>query len=241
MHKFHDGSVLKIISSKELITIPVWKGNRIIDLDHVKTIHDAITDIQFLDSGYRIIHIEEENTFGKTSMQSYLIDGQHRAHILREHYKTTLCEPEFDVVVIEKTVTSETEAIEFFNQINNVKPQQWKSEPAILIQPYIKELEKCFNTKIKLIRPGNTCRPYLSIDKVRDILLKYSDNLSQSPSKITEFGKLIISINEKLLQEAPIKILENTKDTKLYEKAMNMKFMLAIEPKLTWLINILTI
>jgi hypothetical protein len=239
LHKFNDDSILKVITARELIHIPIWKGNRIIDLAHVKVIKDAILDIKSLDSGYRIINLEELNTSGKPIVQRYLIDGQHRAHILREHFHTNLCEPDFNIVVVEKDVKSETEAIEFFNQINNVKPQQWNIEPAILVQPYLKEFEKRFNTKTKMVRSGNTYRPYLSIDKIREILISKSSFLSQNPLKIKAFGDKLIEINKKLLDDAPIEIVINTKESKFYQRAMDIKFMLAVDPSFKWLCTLL--
>jgi len=232
LYRLHDGSQIKKMSAKVLIDIPIWKGNRIIDLNHVAEISSKIADVKRLDYGYRIINVEEENTSGKFVTQKYLIDGQHRAHILREHFRTTLCEPDFDVIVLENNVNSETEAIEFFNQINNVKAQQWKTEPALLIQPYIKEFEKRFP---KMVRPGNTCRPYLSVDKIREILLKFTHRLPQTDKKVAEFGEQLVQINRKMLEDAPLSITMDKKNGKYYERAASIKFMLAVDPGLSWL------
>ena len=38
IHTLHDGTSIKIISSHDLIKIPVWQGNRIIDHNHVENI-----------------------------------------------------------------------------------------------------------------------------------------------------------------------------------------------------------
>ena len=120
LHTFHDGSVLRTMSAKELVRVPIWNGQRTLDKAHAARIRDAVgAAVDRLDSGYRIVYYNEPNTGGKMVRQSYLIDGQHRAEVLREHFLSSLCEPDFTVVVTEKEVESETDAIEFFNAINN--------------------------------------------------------------------------------------------------------------------------
>lgn len=36
LHTFHDGSSLAIITAQELIAVPVWKGNRTLDMAHAE-------------------------------------------------------------------------------------------------------------------------------------------------------------------------------------------------------------
>jgi hypothetical protein len=38
LHTFSDGSILQKVKAKELVGIPVWRGNRFIDLSHAKKI-----------------------------------------------------------------------------------------------------------------------------------------------------------------------------------------------------------
>jgi hypothetical protein len=48
------------MSARALIRIPIWKGNRIIDLEHVKNIKDSVDYRAYLlDSGYRTIQYDE--------------------------------------------------------------------------------------------------------------------------------------------------------------------------------------
>jgi hypothetical protein len=238
MHRFHDGSVLRTISAKELIAIPVWKGNRILDTDHASTIQKKMANIRHLDSGYKIIKYMEADASGVTRLQSYLIDGQHRAHVLREHFLSTLCEADFTVVATEKSVSSESEAIEYFNVINNVKPQRWAHDPKILVNQYIMELERRFNPKAKkdfVIRQGATKRPYLSVDRLREVLLENVKSLGQDSAAIQEFGRRAVEKNAELLTGAPMLILANTKDSPFYERAAKEKFMLAVDIRLRWI------
>lgn len=241
MYTFHDGSTLQQMSAKELIKIPVWKGNRTLDKEHANKIRDAVGhNVSRLDSGYRIIKYDEPDTSGNPVKQSYLIDGQHRAHVLKEYFLNSLCEPDFPIIVTEKTVESETDAVDFFNAINNVKPQRWRTDPAIIINNYIVELENRFNTKnIKFIRQGATVRPYLSVDKLRESLKVFSAQLGQEPAVIKAFCQRVVEKNKLLLGQAPILIISNNKEAKYYERALEAGFMLAVDTKMRWLTELI--
>ena len=235
LHKFHDGSVLRTMTAMELVKVPVWNGNRTLDKAHAERIRMAVgADVNKLDSGYRIVHYMEPDTSGQLVKQSYLIDGQHRAAVLKDHFLNGLCEPDFPVVVTEKDVASETEAIEFFNAINNVKPQQWRTDPAILVNKYIVEMERRFNTKkAKMIRPGATRRPYLSVDKLRDALKLIADELGQEKASIEAFCDRVVEKNKALISS--VESLKDTKNAKYYGEAEKVGFMLAVDPKMGWI------
>jgi len=236
LHTFHDGSVLRTMSAKELVKVPIWNGQRTLDKAHAARIRDAVgAAVDRLDSGYRIVFYKEPDTSGRMVRQSYLIDGQHRAEVLREHFLSSLCEPDFTVVVTEKEVESETDAIEFFNAINNVKPQQWRTDPAILVNKYVVEMEKRFNTRgNKFIRTASTVRPYLGADKLREALKAVVASLGQEKASIESFAMRAWEKNKELLDNASVLVLANTKDSKYYEKAASVGFMLAVDPKLPW-------
>jgi hypothetical protein len=234
MHTFHNGSVLRVCTAKELVKIPIWNGNRTLDKEHANRIRDAVgSAVTQLDSGYHIITYNEPDTTGTPVRQSYIIDGQHRAHVLREHFLSGMCEPDFPVVVTEKSVESEADAIEYFNAINNVKPQRWRTDPAILANQYIAELERTFNGKTKFIRP-NTVRPYLSVEKLRDVLKENITNLAQEPAAIRAFCQRVLAKNQQMLAQSDMLLLSGHKDSRYYERASEVKFMLAVDPKLPW-------
>ena len=122
LYKLNDGSSMKLISAKELINVEVWKGNRVIDLKHVAKIQTKIgTDfekLKKLDNGYRIVSIEAKDATGEYVLEYYVVDGQHRLKVLQEFYKSNLFADDFKIVVIEKRVKSETDIINYFNEIN---------------------------------------------------------------------------------------------------------------------------
>jgi hypothetical protein len=241
LHTYNDGSKLITMSAKDLINIPVWKGNRILDVDHMKNIKkDVGQDVRLLDSNYSVVTYDEVTASGETVPQTYLIDGQHRAHIIRDYYKEMLCEPDFTVTVRQKVVESEGDAVEYFNALNNVKRQFWNSDPNLIANMYILALEKIFNTdkKCPMIRP-NAHRPYLSSDKLREVLLKHSGFFKNSTAEIAKFIAAAKRRNTQIIKELEISSALPNKNITLIERSMAVGFGLAWDTKLGWIGDIL--
>ena len=241
LHTYNNGAVLRLMSAKELITIPIWKGNRILDQEHANTIKKGIhtKNINCLDSGYSIIKYNELTADNRQITVSYLIDGQHRASVIRDFYNDTVCEPDFQVTVTERTVESESDAIEQFNMINNVKRQYWKTDINLIINKYIQLLEKQFNVKGKtlLFRQGATNRPYLSSDKVRETLMKVRYSLKQSDDHIVEFVRKCVKKNIDLINQFQLELtgISTVKDRNLKERAVSVEFALAYDINIQWI------
>lgn len=241
LHTFHDGSTLCIMSVKELLTLPIWKGNRILDKEHVAKLKSAIRqNIQRLDSGYRIVKYNEVSTDNEWVEQSYIIDGQHRISVIRDYFSTAVCPPDFNVAVVERKVASELEAIQYFNELNTVKPQCWNTDPNLIINLYISALEKKFNTKKRqLIRKGVAHRPYLSSDKLRDKLEKIP-TLKFDTETINRFIERVSNHNTLLKTQYQVGMaLGKSQDEKFVQKADSMEFYLALDQKLKWVEELL--
>ena len=216
MHTLHDGSkVLKIPVSK-LLAIPVWQGNRIINHVHVETIARSIKmDIRNLDFGYRTVRFLETDANGKEVDTRMIVDGQHRQEVLKQYFNNpfaNLTNPvgDFDVIVIEKDVNSELEIIEYFNTINAVNPIVW-SDKNLVVNAYLAELEYAFNSvKLSLIRKGVTRRPFLSADKLRQVLIANEKKLYTRTSEIKNFVRRVQEWNRAQLAGADIKLLGMT-------------------------------
>ena len=243
LYKYNDGSIIKLMSAKELISIPVWKGNRILDKEHASKIKEAIgNDINRLDSGYTIIKYNEETSDGRLVLSSYLIDGQHRAHVVRDYYNSTICEPDFQLTITEKFVESESDAIEYFNSINNTKPQHWKTDPNLLINNYIRALETHFNKgkKIKFIRSDATKRPYLSVTSLRDAFNNNIDHLKYTQNDVQKFIQRVDNFNKNTIERLRIELLEsNVRDEKMKERIIDLEFSLAYDTKIKWVNELL--
>lgn len=235
LHTFSDNSILTKISVQKLIGIPVWRGNRYIDINHAiqikKDIGDAITKLDT--TIFRIIKYKDNSI-----EQHYLIDGQHRQYVLKKYFEENLCANTFDVLVIEKEVEEESDAIEYFNTLNNVKPQ-FETDPKILANKYIIALEKWFNKDKKniLIRPEGktTRRPFLSSDKLRLVLEDNSILLKQSKEYIQRFIEKVDTWNKNKVCELEIHhALHNTNNKFIIDASLEKRFVLAFDPKLPW-------
>ena len=239
LHIYSDGSKLFKMSASALMRIPIWKGNRIIDLDHVKNIKESIDyKAYLLDSGYKTVQYDEMDENNKPFKKTYLIDGQHRISVVADYFENVENSKDFFVTVTEIRIDSEVEAIEYFNRINNVKPIQFKEDPNLIINKYIQRLLASYPVKSKLFRNGATKRPYLSVDKFRDALLKRVDNLKKI--SIEKFIKECKTTNTKIIQELEIRSLnENEKELKIILKILELDFGLAWDDKFKWLDTIL--
>ena len=242
LHTLNDGSVLKLISAKEFVAIPIWNGNRIIDQAHVDTIKASVKDnIKSLDFGFRIVTDVVIDPNGLLVKESKIIDGQHRHRVLRDYFLENYFHEDFQIVVLEKELTSESEKITYFKQLNTQLPIAWKSDPAMVTNEYIKALEAKFNTKKEsMIRDKSTKRPYLSVEKVREVFLdifKKNGVASESPDHINLFVDRVVALNERLMQGADMAILQGGKKETMdiIQKASAKKFMLAVDPKLKWI------
>jgi len=163
-----DGSIWKQIPASRLAAIDIWKGNRILDENHVLRISQSLESITDLSANpYRIAVIEDE---GQT--YRYVIDGQHRARLLKTYFKDPDAK-DFDIVVIEKQFDDEADVINYFKIINTTKSIQWREDPILAANKYIEPFLREFNKDPKkpVIRPGKVNRPYLSIDRLREVLV----------------------------------------------------------------------
>ena len=235
LYTYSDGSKLYKMSALTLCRIPIWKGNRIIDLEHVKNIQESInSNVGLLDSGYKTIQYDEVDESDKPIKKTYLIDGQHRISVVSNYFENIKDAKDFEITVTEIRVDSELEAIQYFNKINNVKPIQFKEDPNLIVNKYLLRLIASFPVKSKLFRNGATKRPYLSVDKFRETLIKKVDNLKKI--SIEKFIKECKTANMQIIQELEIRSLnEKEKEIKIIKKILEIEFALAWDDKYKWL------
>ena len=236
LYTLHDGSQLLTMGAKDLVRIPIWKGNRILDMDHVKKIKDGVgKDIRKLEYCYTVAKIIEEDAAGKPIEARYIIDGQHRHRVISDYFQQTLCEPDFPVIVLEKQVSSERDIISKFNELNTQKPIDWKCDPVLLANDYIFHLCLAFNTKKEtFLRGSATKRPYLSTEALRNEFVACSHLMSDSAEEVAAFIQRVIAYNTREVAHAPMAILHATKlNAGILQKAAAHKFMLAVN--LSWI------
>ena len=211
-----DGSVWKQIPASRLASLDIWKGNRILDENHVLRISqtlEAVTDLSA--NPYRVAVLDDEGT-----VHRYVIDGQHRARLLRTYFKNPEAK-DFDVVVIEKQCDDEADIINYFKIINTTKSIQWREDPILSANKYIELLVKEFNSDPKkpVIRPGKVNRPYLSVDRLREVLI--SKHVVDWRSTPVDFVARCREINDQHLEELDSSILTN-------KRAIDLNFSLGL-------------
>jgi hypothetical protein len=214
---------------------------------HVENIRHAVGDkIEQLDSGYRVVRYKTTDAVGLPIWESAIVDGQHRAEVLREYYSNGphLCQPPFPVLIIEKDVDSELEVIAYFNAVNNTMPIKY-TDVNLIINAYIVELERTFNVKKgaanKVIRPKATHRPFLSTEKIRDLLLKHANRLNSDSAQINAFVDRVKGWNEKKIRSADIDMISasSVKDGDMIQRAASIGFMLGVDSSLPWIVELL--
>jgi len=162
-----DNSKWNIMLASELCQIPIWNGNRTIDENHITRIESDITSLKHLNlNPYRVAIIEEDG-----QEQKFIIDGQHRATILVRNLEKVKNE-DFNVMVLQKKYSNETEIINYFKIFNATKSIPWKEDPKLVANKYVELLIKEFNKKVQFIRAGRTAKPYLSSDRIREALIQ---------------------------------------------------------------------
>lgn len=191
LHTFSDGSVLRTMFARDLARLAIWQGNRVLNQEHKATIHAQLKDnLQALDmKPYHIVSYKKEREDGSTELVCEIVDGQHRVSILKDYFaeeqsqRTDLEQVfapfhpriplDFQVLVIEKCCSSESEIIEYFRILNTTKAIEWRDDPVLCANRYLDALCTKFNTAGKsLIRQGRTRHPYASVDIVRQEMMK---------------------------------------------------------------------
>ena len=211
-----DGSVWKQIPASRLSAIEIWKGNRILDETHVLRISESIISMADLSlNPFRVVSVHED---GET--MRYIIDGQHRVSILKKYFMNPTVE-DFYVVVIEKECKDESEIIDYFKIINTTKSIQWKEDPKLASNRYIESFVKEFNKDPKklCVRTGKTVRPFLSVDKLRDVLIQR--HVVDWKSTPAEFAQRCREINDKYLEDIDTSVHAN-------KRAKELKFGLGL-------------
>jgi hypothetical protein len=232
IHTFSDKSILRKMTAKDLVKIPIWKGNRILNEEHKREIMNSLKGgVKALDlKPYHIITypVEDDEDYGKVRYMSYVADGQHRLSIIQDAFLMNPHQENFELLVVEKECVSENDAIEYFKILNTTLAIKWQEDPAIVVNSYVRALEKEFNKgKIKCVRPCGAHRPYLATDKLREAFQKYD----MKRVSVEEFIAYARKKNTELLSALHMKEPKE----KLENKALSIQFALALDTKFKWL------
>jgi hypothetical protein len=201
----------------------------------VRTIAEAVgPTVRALDFGYRCVSYNVIDAGGAPVPVVELVDGQHRHAVLCEYFEPPFFGEDFDVIVTVKRVESEIEIIEYFNTLNSVKVITW-TDSTLVANTYIAALEKAFNKpKALMIRSGETRRPYLSADKIREELKKYA-GLRGTKAEILAFVGRVVAWNTERVRHADLESAFGARNAEFATRAAGIGFMLAVDPKLPWI------
>ncbi len=239
-HTLHDGTRVGLLNAKELITIPIWQNNRNLHKDHVeKLAKQTRMNPRLLDRNYYVAILKEEDAGGSLVEQPYIIDGQHRYHVLRKYFAENLGADDFPILVYEKECQTESEVIDTFNAINTIQPlKPWEDEACIL-NNYIEALMYEFNKprKTVFIRSGVCRRPYISADAIREGLRAILPQLVKSQDGANEFARHARLWNDRHVRDAEVFLptIRAAKDAEMFQKGVQAGFVLAYNDKLRWI------
>jgi hypothetical protein len=229
LHIFSDSSVLRKMPAKDLCKIPIWHGNRILNEEHKNSIAASIGSIRSLDlKPFHLVTYPCED-----EISTFIVDGQHRVSILKDAFFNNHETENFDVLVVEKSCASQAEVAAYFKMLNTTRAIEWKEDPKMLAGPYVTLFETAFNKdkkdKDKLVRAGTTKRPYMSVEKLREAIVKnIAHVMKKTPELFVEEAEVI---NKKWLSDA------SQCNDKLVQRAIALGFILACDDKFSWIVT----
>jgi predicted nucleic acid-binding protein len=238
LHTLNDGSLLRKMTARELMTYSPWQGNRILDHAHVDSLEKSLNGhVELLDSGYKLVIMREIDASDAIIENKYIIDGQHRVEVLKREFKNNPFLDDFEVCVTEKRVSGEAEAIAYFRSLNHAKPIEWKMDPKLIVNKYVEALEKaCMQTKrVSFIR-SDTKFPYLSSSVLRTALEKEHarQQLSDDDADVAKFVENVLEWNKsKLLEPVPPTLPKKMRER--LEKGIGIGFVLAVDTSCNWI------
>jgi hypothetical protein len=238
------GANVYALSTHDLVKIPVWKGNRILDFGHVEEIKAAVGDnIELLNnSTYYIASVKEMDANGceVPVPPRYIIDGQHRHQVIKQAYESNPFAPEFQVLVFERSFSSEIQLIEYFNTINYRKALKPMEDENLVLNAYLEAIPKMFGSKKKMFRPSGCHKPNLSTDRLREALKVHMARLPKTEKGISLFASHVKAFNDRLVgNELYVLGIRGDKRSEMFEKGQKVGFILAYDDKLPWIQMIL--
>lgn len=241
-HTFRDGSQLIEISARWMISnVPAWEGQRTLQSEHVNMLRDKIRNPQDLEGLYVVAVLKSEE-----GVRWGLVDGQHRAEVLREWFRTQPLSEDFKVIVRLKECASDLEVIELFRTINTQKPMEYTLSPEEKQHELVRLLVTEYQRKDKghklteMIRSGAKQRPFLAtevlLQHLKDRRFFTKDSPGTYEKTTQEIAERVIAWNtEKVANPAPYLTSLKGLTPSLTAKAITYGFYLGLDPKLGWL------
>lgn len=243
-HQFRDGSELIAISARWLVrNVPPWEGQRTLQTDHVQRLKQAIQNPRDLEGPYTVAVLQDES-----GPRWCLVDGQHRAEVLREWFQTQPTTQDFRVVVRLKECASDLEVIQLFRTINTQKPMQYElsqeEKQHELVRLLVAEYQRqdTGHKLTEMIRSGAKQRPFLATEnllqelKTRRFFSEDSGTHGRTPREVAD--RIVAWNTEKASNPAPYLATLKGLTASLTARAVTYGFFLGMDPKLGWLATV---
>ena len=217
--------------AKDLCKIPIWHGNRILNEEHKNSIAASIGSIRSLDlKPFHLVTYPCED-----EIKTFIVDGQHRVSILKDAFFNNPDTENFDVLVVEKSCASQADVTTYFKLLNTTRAIEWKEDPVMLAAPYVTLFEASFNKdkkeKERLVRSGATKRPYMSVEKLREVIVKNISHVTKQTPEL--FVECAIAKNNEWLDMA-----KRESDSHIYvQRGVALGFILGRDDKFSWLLQ----
>lgn len=231
---FHDKSILRSIPVQDLIKIPIWEGNRILDEEHkteiAKQVGGNIHDLDI--HPFHFVCYVEVQEDGRKELVYKIIDGQHRVKVIKEYCATVDSPVNFQVLVVEKRCADASDVIQYFKVLNHVKAIEWKEDENMIIMSYIVAMMDHFAqiggaVYRKYFKNSKTQKPYLDITAFREVLRKRPWGVARLQTmSMCDFAEKMWVENKRILENVGTKSSKN----KVEEKAVAIQFGLAFLP-----------
>jgi hypothetical protein len=236
LFEYHDGSLLKMMKASAIADMDIWKGNRIVDLAHCLAIRREIgDDIDHLDlKPFHVVRYMKEVEQGRTEHVKEIVDGQHRATVLRDFFVSKgddWSKYDFDVLVIVKCCKDEQAIIEYFRTLNHTKAIEWQEDPNMIANRFLDALLRRFNSSSKqMIRQGKTRAPYIGVEAVREEIRRRRIGIATKTSP-AEWAETIWKAHQEGLAE----LREAGAVSGAQEAALKAGCVLALFKNMDWL------
>lgn len=245
-YTFRDGSKMIAVSARWMIAnVPAWEGQRILQLDHVSKLRASIHNPKDLEGPYVIVVLKGEEGQGQGPRWG-IVDGQHRAEVLREWFQTQSLSTDFEVLVRLKECASDLEVIKLFRTINTQKPMDYQLSPVEKQHELVRLLVAEYQRKDKghklteMIRSGAKQRPFLATEVLLQHLKGRRFFSTDSPGTCEktphEIADRVIAWNTEKVAN-PDTYLASLKGltSSLMAKATAYGFYLGLDPNVGWL------
>lgn len=196
---YPDGSELIELSSERLRKYEAWVGQRPLSEEHIAAIEENIGgDVTVLNRDYKLVKLRNEES-GR--VECYIIDGQHRAALLRKYP-----EANFSVTAIVYDYTENTmdDVNELFRRINYVKPFMFDDETTLDINKLAGMVMMHFNQglgpKDQVIRQVRTRAPYMCISVITDWLRELAKKYDELPNDKLVM-RVLVQANEDMIEK----------------------------------------